>query len=151
MFELVRVHANRLQALPNDIMLATSNLPSGYHRDFQLLKELLFGPMLEFADLLDILLFALPEIQIKAGVMKQTKYDPIFSVENINQLIIAGVPFRDAYQQVGRAVEDGSYVPHREFQTTHLGSIHNLGLVEIAAKVRQWQQGSALFSGEKEK
>lgn len=144
-FELVRGHANRLQALPNDIMLATSNLPSGYHRDFQLLKELLFGPMMQFADLLDILLFALPEIQIKAGVIEQAKYDPIYSVENINQLIIAGMPFRDAYQQVGRSVEDGSYVPHRTFQTTHLGSIHNLGLDVIAAKVTRWKEGSELF------
>jgi argininosuccinate lyase len=144
-FELVRGHANRLQALPNDIILATSNLPSGYHRDFQLLKELLFGPMMQFADLLDMLLFALPEIQVKTGVIEQAKYDPIFSVENINQLIIAGVPFRDAYQQVGRAVEDGSYVPHREFQTTHLGSIHNLGLPEIAAKVQRWKSQSILF------
>ncbi|GAB3573776.1 argininosuccinate lyase [Hymenobacter daeguensis] len=144
-FELVRGHANRLQALPNDIILATSNLPSGYHRDFQLLKELLFGPMMQFADLLDMLLFALPEIKIKPGVIEQAKYDPIFSVENINQLIIAGVPFRDAYQQVGRAVEDGSYVPHRAFQTTHLGSIHNPGLAEIAGKVARWKERSELF------
>ena len=145
-FELVRGQANRLQALPNDIILATSNLPSGYHRDFQLLKELLFGPMMQFAELLDMLLFALPEIKIKPGVIEQAKYDPIFSVENINQLIIAGVPFRDAYQQVGRAVEDGSYVPHREFQTSHLGSIHNLGLDVVAAKVAQWKHGSPLFN-----
>ena len=144
-FELVRGHANRLQALPNDIILATSNLPSGYHRDFQLLKELLFGPMVQFAELLDMLLFALPEISVNSGVIEQAKYDPIFSVENINQLIIAGVPFRDAYQQVGRAVEDGSYVPHREFRTTHLGSIHHLGLEVIAEKMRQWRQESALF------
>ncbi|WP_426062201.1 argininosuccinate lyase [Hymenobacter sp. B1770] len=144
-FELVRAHANRLQALPNDIILATSNLPSGYHRDFQLLKELLFGPMMQFANLLDILLFALPEIKIKPGVIDQAKYDPIFSVENINQLIIAGVPFRDAYQRVGRAVEDGSYVPHREFKTTHLGSIHNLGLEEVAGKIERLRTQSVLF------
>ncbi|HEX8659910.1 MAG TPA: argininosuccinate lyase [Hymenobacter sp.] len=144
-FELVRAHANRLQALPNDIMLATSNLPSGYHRDFQLLKELLFGPMMQFANLLDILLFALPEIKINSGVIEQAKYDPIFSVENINQLILAGVPFRDAYQQVGRAVADGSYMPQREFQTTHLGSIHNPGLAEIASKLQRWQERSALL------
>ena len=148
-FELVRGHANRLQALPNDIILATSNLPSGYHRDFQLLKELLFGPMMQFADLLDMLLFALPEIKIKPGVIEQAKYDPIFSVENINQLIIAGVPFRDAYQQVGWAVEDGSYMPHREFQTTHLGSIHNLGLAEIASKAQSWKDRSPLFKSAK--
>jgi argininosuccinate lyase len=144
-FELVRGHANRLQALPNDIMLATSNLPSGYHRDFQLLKELLFGPMMQFESLLDILLFALPEIKIKPGVIEQAKYDAIFSVENINQLIISGVPFREAYQQVGRAVEDGSYVPHRAFQTAHLGSVHNLGLAEIAGKVERIKRQSPLF------
>jgi len=147
-FELVRGHANRLQALPNDIILATSNLPSGYHRDFQLLKELLFGPMMQFADLLDILLFSLPEIQVKTGVIEQAKYDPIFSVENINQLIIAGVPFRDAYQQVGRAVEDGSYVPHRQFQTTHLGSVHNLGLDAIRAKVQRFRAHSSLVGSQ---
>ena len=145
-FELVRAQANRLQALPNEVMLATSNLPSGYHRDFQLLKEILFGPMARFADLLDILLFAIPEIRIVPGVIEQAKYDPLFSVENINQLIIAGVPFRDAYQRVGRAVEDGSYVPHRAFRTTHLGSIHHPGLAEIAGKVQGWKKGSALFA-----
>ena len=148
-FELVRAHANRLQALPNDIILATSNLPSGYHRDFQLLKEVLFGPMMQFVDVLDILLFALPEIKITPGVIEQAKYDPIFSVENINQLIIAGVPFRDAYLQVGQAVENGSYVPHREFRTTHLGSIHNPGLSQIAEKVQRVKAQSILFKGAK--
>ena len=148
-FELVRAHANRLQALPNDIILATSNLPSGYHRDFQLLKEVLFGPMMQFVDVLDILLFALPEIKITPGVIEQAKYDPIFSVENINQLIIAGVPFRDAYLQVGQAVENGSYVPHREFRTTHLGSIHNPGLSQIAEKVQRVKAQSSLFKGAK--
>lgn len=144
-FELVRAHANRLQALPNELMLATSNLPSGYHRDFQLLKEILFGPMTQFVNLLDLLFFAMPEIQITPGVLEQAKYDPIFSVENINQLIRAGVPFREAYQQVGRAVEDGSYRPHRQFQTTHLGSIHHPGLPEIGAKLAQWRARSPLF------
>ncbi len=77
-------------------------------------------------------------------MIEQAKYDAVFSVENINQLIQAGVPFREAYKQVGRSVEDGSYVPHREFQTTHLGSIHNLGLAEIRAKVARFQAGSRL-------
>ena len=144
-FELVRAHANRLQALPNEVILATSNLPSGYHRDFQLLKEILFGPMTQFANLLDMLLFAIPQIQITPGVIEQAKYDPIFTVENINQLMAAGLPFRDAYQQVGRAVEEGSYLPHRAFQTTHLGSIHNPGLAEITHKIQQWKAQSSLF------
>ena len=127
-FELVRAHCNRLQALPNDIILTVNNLPSGYHRDFQILKEILFRPMTQLADILDILLFAVPALQVVPGVINQPKYDAIFSVENINQLIQQGVPFRDAYQQVGRAVDNGSYEPHKEFSTTHLGSVHNPGL-----------------------
>lgn len=144
-FELVRARCNALQALPNTITLCVNNLPSGYHRDFQLLKELLFEPMMQFVDILDMLLFALPQLKIKPDLLNQAKYDGVFSVENINQLIQAGVPFREAYQQVGRVVNDGSYVPHREFTTTHLGSVHNLGLAEIRAKVEQVQQRSAVL------
>ncbi|MCA8829267.1 argininosuccinate lyase [Hymenobacter pini] len=143
-FELIRARCNALQALPNTLMLATSNLPSGYHRDFQILKEILFEPMTQFLDILDIVLFALPELKIKPNLVEQAKYDAIFTVENINQLIQSGTPFREAYKQVGHAVEDGSYVAHREFQTTHLGSVHNLGLDEIQKKVAQFRTGSKL-------
>jgi len=136
-FELVRAHCNRLQALPNDIILTINNLPSGYHRDFQILKEILFRPMVQFANILDILLFAVPELQVVPGIINQPKYDAIFSVENINQLIQQGVPFRDAYKQVGQAVDAGAYVPHREFATTHLGSVHRPGLTELAERLRQ--------------
>ncbi|MBC8084595.1 MAG: argininosuccinate lyase [Hymenobacter sp.] len=146
-FELVRARCNALQGLPATIMLATNNLPSGYHRDFQILKELLFEPMMQFLDILDILLFALPQLRVKPDLLSQAKYDGIFSVENINQLIQAGVPFREAYQQVGQAVEQESYVPHRVFQTTHLGSIHNLGLAEIRAKVARVRETSQVLRG----
>ncbi|MGI4885635.1 MAG: argininosuccinate lyase [Janthinobacterium lividum] len=146
-FELVRAHANRLQALPTDLILATSNLPSGYHRDFQILKEILFGPLRQFLDLLDMLLFAVPEIQVVPGIIDQPKYDPIFSVENINQLIQSGVPFREAYRQVGQSVEDGSYRAHKEFRTTHLGSVHNPGLAEIGAKIQQLKTRSRVLGG----
>ncbi len=139
-FELVRAHCNRLQALPNDIILTITNLPSGYHRDFQILKELLFRPMTQFANILDILLFAVPALKVVPGVINQPKYDAIFSVENINQLIKEGVPFRDAYKQVGQAVEAGSYVPHREFETTHLGSVHQPGLTQIAERLHQTRE-----------
>ncbi|RTQ51592.1 argininosuccinate lyase [Hymenobacter gummosus] len=144
-FELIRARCNGLQGVPNTIILATNNLPSGYHRDFQLLKELLFEPLVQFMDILDIVLFALPELRIKPALVEQAKYDAIFTVENINQLIQAGVPFREAYKQVGHAVEDGSYQPHRKFQTTHLGSVHNLGLAEIEAKVRRFREQSRLL------
>ncbi|HEX8349678.1 MAG TPA: argininosuccinate lyase [Hymenobacter sp.] len=144
-FELIRGRCNTLQALPNTIILATNNLPSGYHRDFQLLKEILFEPMMQFRDILDMLLFALPELKIKPSLLDKDKYDGIFSVENINQLIQTGTPFREAYQQVGRAVNDGSYVPHKDFHTTHLGSVHNLGLAEIQKKVAQVREGSKVL------
>jgi argininosuccinate lyase len=135
-FELVRAHCNRLQALPTDIILTINNLPSGYHRDFQILKEILFRPMVQFADILDILLFAVPALQVVPGVINQSKYDAIFSVENINQLIQQGVPFRDAYKQVGQAVDNGSYVPHQEFTTTHLGSVHQPGLGVLTQRLQ---------------
>ncbi|MDF7810418.1 argininosuccinate lyase [Hymenobacter sp. YC55] len=146
-FELVRARCNALQGLPTTIMLATNNLPSGYHRDFQILKEILFEPMMQFLDILDILLFALPELKIKPDLLNQSKYDGVFSVENINQLIQAGVPFREAYKQVGVAVNEGNYVPHREFHTTHLGSVHNLGLTEIHDKAAQVREKSRVLRG----
>ena len=146
-FELIRGRCNVLQALPNTLTLAVSNLPSGYHRDFQLLKELLFAPLTQFLEVLELLRFALPQLRIRPDLLSQAKYDGVFSVENINQLIQAGTPFRDAYQQVGRAVNDGTYAPHREFQTTHLGSVHNPGLAEIAAKLARAQQESRVLGG----
>ncbi|MGI9526927.1 MAG: argininosuccinate lyase [Weeksellaceae bacterium] len=138
-FELTRAHCNRMQGLPNDIILTINNLPSGYHRDFQILKEILFEPMMQFDDILDILIFALPQLEIKTGYMEQEKYDSIYTVENINNLIQNGTPFRDAYKQVGLSVEDGSYVPHKDFKTSHIGSIHNLGLDKIEEKARAFK------------
>jgi argininosuccinate lyase len=145
-FELIRARCNALQGVPNTITLATNNLPSGYHRDFQILKELLFEPLTQFLDILDIVLFALPELKIKPNLVEQAKYDAIFTVENINQLIQSGTPFREAYKQVGHAVEDGSYQPHKQFQTTHLGSVHNLGLAEIRRKRDRLAAGSPLLA-----
>lgn len=138
-FELTRAHCNRLQALPNDIILSINNLPSGYHRDFQILKEILFEPMVQFSDILDILIFAIPQLEIKSGFMDQEKYDSIYTVENINHLLQTGTSFRDAYKIVGLSVEDGSYIPHKEFQTSHLGSVHNLGLEEIREKIKRYK------------
>lgn len=138
-FELTRAHCNRLQGLPNDITLTINNLPSGYHRDFQILKEILFEPMMQFNDILDILNFALPQLEINTGFMDQEKYDSIYTVENINHLLQTGTSFRDAYRIVGISVDDGTYVPHKEFQTSHLGSIHNLGLDEFKEKLKRYR------------
>lgn len=139
-FELTRAHCNRLQALPNDITMTINNLPSGYHRDFQILKEFLFEPMEQFNNILDILIFAIPQLKIKTDFMDQSKYDSIYTVENINHLLQTGTSFRDAYRIVGIEVDKGTYTPHKEFKTTHLGSIHNLGLDEIKDKVNRYKK-----------
>ncbi|HAR73730.1 MULTISPECIES: argininosuccinate lyase [Empedobacter] len=138
-FELTRAHCNRIQALPNDIMMTINNLPSGYHRDYQILKEILFEPMMQFDNIIDILTFAIPQLQIKDNYMNQEKYDPIYTVENINEAIKNGTPFRDAYREVGLSVENGTYVPHKEFQTSHIGSIHNLRLDLISNKIEKFK------------
>ena len=138
-FELTRAHCNRIQALPNDIMMTINNLPSGYHRDYQILKEILFEPMMQFDNIIDILTFAIPQLQIKDDYINQEKYDPIYTVENINEAIKNGTPFRDAYREVGLSVENGTYVPHKEFQTSHIGSIHNLRLDLIQNKIEKFK------------
>ena len=138
-FELTRAHCNRIQALPNDIMMTINNLPSGYHRDYQILKEILFEPMMQFDNILDILTFAIPQLQIKDNYMNQDKYDPIYTVENINEAIKNGTPFCDAYREVGLSVENGSYVPHKEFKTSHIGSVHNLRLDLIQNKIEKFK------------
>ena len=138
-FELTRAHCNRIQALPNDIMMTINNLPSGYHRDYQILKEILFEPMMQFDNIIDILTFAIPQLQIKDDYINQEKYDPIYTVENINEAIKNGTPFRDAYREVGLSVENGTYVPHKEFQTSHIGSIHNLRLDLIFNKIEKFK------------
>jgi argininosuccinate lyase len=136
-FELTRAHCNKIQGVPNNISLVVNNLPSGYHRDFQILKELLFEPMMQFSNILDMLLFAIPQIEIKPNIMEQKKYDSVYTVENINQMIQGGIPFREAYKSIGISVDEGNYIPHKEFQTTHLGSIHQLGLEKILEKLKE--------------
>lgn len=138
-FELTRAHCNRIQAVPTDIIITINNLPSGYHRDYQILKEILFEPMMQFDNIIDILTFAIPQLQIKNDYINQDKYDPIYTVENINDAIKSGVPFRDAYREVGLSVENGTYNPHKEFQTSHIGSIHNLRLDLIYNKVEKFK------------
>lgn len=143
-FELTRAHCNRIQAVPTDIVITINNLPSGYHRDYQILKEILFEPMMQFDNIIDILTFAIPQLQIKNDYINQDKYDPIYTVENINDAIKSGVPFRDAYREVGLSVENGTYNPHKEFQTSHIGSIHNLRLDLIYNKVEKFKLESGV-------
>ena len=131
-FELVRAHCNRIQGIPGDIRLITGNLPSGYFRDLQLLKELYLPLFDEMDSCLDILLYAIPGIQVSTSLMSLPLYEQAFCVEEVNRLVSAGVPFRDAYRQVGQAVQDGSFHFSGELHHTHKGSIGNLCNAEIA-------------------
>ena len=136
-FELVRAHCNRLQGIPNDIRLITGNLPSGYFRDMQLLKELYLPLFDELDSCLDILLHALPAITVEKDLMSKPLYEQAFCVEEVNRLVASGVPFRDAYRQVGHAVQDGTFHFNGELQRTHEGSSGNLCLELIQERFQK--------------
>lgn len=136
-FELVRAKCNKIQALPTELTLITNNLPSGYHRDYQLLKDSLFPSIVSLTDCLDITEFMFNHLEVNASVIDQSKYDLLFSVENVNVLVNKGVPFRDAYLQVGKEIEEGTFKPLRNPTHTHEGSIGNLCNKEIRGKFEQ--------------
>ncbi len=125
-FELIRSRCNKIQALPNEIALMTTNLPIGYHRDLQLLKENLFPAFASLSDCLEIAAFMLEHISIKKDILDDPKYDYLFSVEVVNNAVLQGVPFREAYRQIGLAIEDGTFQPSKEVHHVHEGSIGNL-------------------------
>ena len=134
-FELVRARCNSLQSLPNELILMTNNLPSGYHRDFQLLKEKMIPAITAIKDCLEITSFSLAQIQVNKDILSDPKYDYLFSVENLNQLVQEGMPFRDAYKQLGEEIAAGKYQPKKTVSHTHEGSIGNLCLEEIRQKM----------------
>ncbi len=130
-FELIRSHCNRIKALPNEIMLMTTNLPSGYHRDLQLLKEHLFPAFTTLRDCLQMAGLMLSNITVRENIMQEEKYRYAFSVEAVNKLVLQGVPFRDAYKQVGLEIEAGKFTSDIGLDHTHAGSIGNLGNEQV--------------------
>jgi argininosuccinate lyase len=130
-FELVRARCNQLMALPNDIAVMTANLPSGYHRDMQLLKELLFPAIQHLKDCLRMVQLMLSHVEVRDNILRDEKYRFLFSVEEVNKLVLSGVPFRDAYKKVGAAIASGNYNPERTVAHTHEGSIGNLCLDDV--------------------
>ncbi|WP_179412908.1 argininosuccinate lyase [Mucilaginibacter sp. E4BP6] len=133
-WEIMRGKCNRIQALPNDVAMMTTNLPSGYHRELQLLKELLFPAFTELKSCLHMATFMLQNITVKTDILNDPKYAYLFSVEEVNRLTLSGTPFRDAYKQVGLAIEKGEFNPDKKVNHTHEGSIGNLGneYIELA-------------------
>ncbi len=136
-FELVRGRCNQIMSLPNELNLLLSNLPSGYHRDLQQLKEHLFPGIQMMKQCLDIASFALDQIQVTSDVINDSRYDYLFTVERVNELVLSGVAFRDAYKIVGEEVENGTYKPNRNIKHTHLGSVGNLANDHIAIKIKR--------------
>lgn len=130
-FELVRSRCNKIQALPNEIALMTANLPMGYHRDLQLLKENLFPAFQSISECLQMMVLMLSNIQINQHILSDPKYDYLFSVEVVNNEVLKGVPFREAYKNIGISIENGTFKPLKEVKHTHEGSIGNLQNKEI--------------------
>ena len=125
-FELIRSHCNRIQALPNEIMLMTTNLPSGYHRDLQLLKEHLIPAFGDIKNCLEMAGLMLSNISVKKNILEDEKYKFNFSVEEVNKLDLQGISFRDAYKQIGADIESGNFKYNTKVAHTHEGSIGNL-------------------------
>lgn len=133
-FEIMRGKCNRLQSVPNEIALLTANLPLGYNRDLQLLKDIIFPAVGEIIECLDMATFMLPQMKVRIDIVEDPRYDYLFTVEEVNRLVLAGMPFREAYKKVGLEVQDGTYRPVREVKHTHLGSISNPANDRISKK-----------------
>lgn len=136
-FELIRSKCNKIQGVPAQISLMTNNLPSGYFRDLQIIKEVFLPVFGELIDCLNIASLALENMQVKTEILNQPIYDYLFSVEEVNKLVLNGMPFRDAYKTVGKQIEDGIFNPEKKVDHTHEGSIGNLCLDKIAGYKQQ--------------
>ncbi len=136
-FELIRSHCNRIQALPNEIIMMTNNLPSGYQRDLQLLKEHIIPALENLNNCLQMAGLMLSNIEVKKELLKDEKYKFLFSVEEVNKLVLQGVPFRDAYKKVGMDIENGNFNYTTAVNHTHEGSIGNLQNDKIAGMMEE--------------
>lgn len=136
-FELTRAKCNKLQSLPQQIMMITNNLPSGYFRDLQIIKEVFVPAFAEIRDCIEMTAMMMANVEVKNDILADNKYDFLFSVEEVNRLTLSGVPFRDAYKQVGLDIEAGRFKPERNVHHTHEGSIGNLQNEQINAYMKQ--------------
>jgi argininosuccinate lyase len=132
-FELTRAKCNKIQSIPQQIMMITNNLPSGYFRDLQIVKEVFVPSFAELADCLEMTAMMMDQVEVKTDILDDTRYDYLFSVEEVNRLTLSGVPFRDAYKKVGCDIENGNFKPNKQIFHTHQGSIGNLCNDDIVA------------------
>ncbi len=136
-WELIRARANRLQSLPNEIALMTTNMTHGYHRDYQLLKDVLFPALETLHDILKMSQFMLEHISVNKNILSDPRYEYLFTVEEVNNRVLQGTPFREAYQQVGKEVQEGTFRSDRQVHHTHAGSIGNLCTEKIKTKMEK--------------
>lgn len=135
-FELIRGKCNLLQGLPQQLTLLTSNLPSGYHREMQLAKAPLVEAFQEIKACLEMMHFSLSKIEVRKNITDDSKYDYLFSVDTLNEWVKQGIPFREAYQKMGKEIASGNYTPKRDLSHSHMGSIGNLQLDAIRDKMK---------------
>ena len=140
-FELTRAKCNKLQALPQQITLIMNNLPSGYFRDLQIIKEVFLPAFQELRDCLQMTTYIITKIKVNEDILSDSRYDLMFSVEEVNRLATEGMPFRDAYKKVGMDIEAGRFTPCKEVRHTHEGSIGNLCTEQIAALMEEVWKG----------
>ena len=140
-FELIRAKCNKLQALPQQVTLIMNNLPVGYFRDLQIIKEVFLPAFDELKDCLQMAAYIINKIEVREDILDNPMYDPMFSVEEVNRLAAEGMPFRDAYKKVGLDIEAGTFTPNKDIHHTHEGSIGNLCNDRIAELMQQ------VFSG----
>jgi argininosuccinate lyase len=135
LFELLRARCNQLQSLPAQLGITLANLPSGYHRDYQLLKEIIFPALDSLKECQSILLYALPQLHVNNNLLQDEKYDLLFTVEAVNESVEKGMPFRDAYRHIAAQVTEGAFKPSGEIHHTHAGSLGNLCNGDIKRKL----------------
>ena len=143
-FEIMRGKCNMLQSVPNELALLTANLPLGYNRDLQLMKDILFPATTEIINCLHMADFMLQHIKVNERILDDPKYDYLFTVEDVNRLVLNGMPFREAYKTIGMKVQHGEYKPTRSVNHTHTGSIGNLANDRIASKMAEALKGLQL-------
>ena len=136
-FELIRAKCNRIQSVPNELNLMLTNLPSGYHRDLQLTKEILFPALKDLKQCIQLAILMLSNIEVSKDILADEKYKYVFSVEKVNELVNKGIPFREAYKQVGNSIENGefSFDYTHGLHHTHEGSIGNLSNADIVREM----------------
>ena len=140
-FELTRAKCNKLQALPQQIMMIMNNLPCGYFRDLQILKEVFLPAFAELRDCLQMTAYIISRIQVNTHILDDARYDLMFSVEEVNRRVVEGIPFRDAYKQVGLEIAAGEFTPDKQVHHTHEGSIGNLCNPQVKQLMQEVVEG----------